>query len=288
MLAAVAAGHERTPAPLGRWLGRRAGDLAYVLLARRRRLALRNLSVAFPAMPLPARRALCRRSYQHLGLMAVELCRMLVEPVDRVLQTVTLEGLEHLKAVMTSHGRALVLTGHLGNWEVLTVAHRLAGYPLSIVVRPLDASGLNVLVDRLRRASGVDLIEKRGALRSVLAALRQGRLVGILLDQNASRREGVFVPFFGRPASTSRSLALLAARTGTPIVPIFARREDGRRHRIIVYPPLFPPAGNTTEAAVVELTRQCTGAVEQAIREAPEQWLWIHDRWRTRPPAGDG
>jgi KDO2-lipid IV(A) lauroyltransferase len=110
-------------------------------------------------------------------------------------------------------------------------------------------------------------------------------MVGILLDQNAARREGVFVPFFGHAASTSKSLALLALRSGTPIVPAFIRREPGGTHRVSIRPPLpWPDGHRPLETAVVALTARCAEAIEVAIREAPEQWLWMHDRWRTRPP----
>ena len=137
---------------------------------------------------------------------------------------------------------------------------------------------------RLRRRSGVEVIGKRGALRPVLEALRRGRHVGILMDQNAARRESVFVDFFGRPASTSRSIAVLATRTGAPIVPIFAYRCPDGGHRVVVRTALPPPASHDADAAVVELTARCTAEIERAIRHDPEQWLWSHDRWRTRPP----
>jgi KDO2-lipid IV(A) lauroyltransferase len=137
----------------------------------------------------------------------------------------------------------------------------------------------------MRRKTGVALIDKRGALRPVLEALRRGGLVGILLDQNAARREGVFVPFFGHAASTSRSLALLALRTGAPVLPIFIRREAPGRHRVVIEPALRRPTVNDPEQAIVELTTRCTEAIECAIRTSPEQWLWSHNRWRTRPPG---
>jgi KDO2-lipid IV(A) lauroyltransferase len=213
-----------------------------------------------------------------------ELPRLLSD-VNSTLARIRLEGLEHLDAVMAGHGRALMLTAHLGNWEVLSVAHRLTPYGLSVVVRPLDAPWLDTVANRLRRRTGVETIDKRGALRPVLEALRRGRLIGILMDQNAARREGVFVDFFGHPASTNRSIALLALRTGAPIVPIFARRETGGLHRVIIRPALAVPASNDGETALVELTARCTAEIERAIREAPEQWLWSHDRWRTRPPG---
>jgi KDO2-lipid IV(A) lauroyltransferase len=187
---------------------------------------------------------------------------------------------------MAAHGRVLVLTAHLGNWEYLSAAARLTGYPLSVVVRPLDSPALDTLAAAMRRKTGAALIDKRGALRPVLEALRRGGMVGILLDQNTARRESVFVPFFGRTASTSRSLALLSLRTGAPVVPIFIRREGPGRHRVVIEPPLPRPSVNDPEQAVVELTARCTQVIEAAIRCAPEQWLWSHDRWRTRPPAG--
>jgi len=227
---------------------------------------------------------MCRRSFQHLGAMLVELCATLARPLENTLSTITLEGLEHLRHAMEAHGRALVLTAHLGNWELLAAAHRLTGYPLAIVVRPLDSPWLDALADRLRRKAGVELIAKRGALRPVLKALADGRMVAILLDQNATRRESVFVPCFGCPASTSKSLALLAVRTGAPVVPIFIRR-DGRGHRVTIHPAVPAPAASDTGQAVVELTARCTATIEAAVREAPEQWLWIHNRWRTRPPG---
>ncbi len=242
-----------------------------------------NLALAFPGLAPAGRRRICRRSFQHLGVTFVELCAALARPLEETLQRIQLEGLEHLRHAMEAHGRALVLTAHLGNWELLAAAHRLTGYPLAIVVRPLDSPSLNAVADRLRRKSGVELIAKRGALRPVLTALRDGRMVGILLDQNASRRESVFVPFFGRPASTSKSLALLAVRTGAPVLPIFVHRDARGNHRVTVHPPLPAPAANAGERGVVELTMRCTTAIEAAVREAPEQWLWIHDRWRTRP-----
>lgn len=274
----------RLPPPAAAWLGRRLGDLAHVALRRRRRIALDNLATAFPALTAGERRRLCRRSWQHLGTMAVELCAALTLPLDRILQGIAMDGLHHLEAVMGTHGRALVLTAHLGNWELLAAAHRLSPYSLAIVVRPLDARWLNALADRLRRRSGVALIEKRGALRPVLESLRRGGMVAILLDQNAARHEGVFAPFFGRPASTSRSLAVLAVRTGTPVIPIFIRREAAGRHRVILRPPLAPPSTGESERAIAEMTTRCNEAIEAAVRETPEQWLWVHERWRTRPP----
>jgi Kdo2-lipid IVA lauroyltransferase/acyltransferase len=275
------------PLALALWLGRRVGDVVYTAMPRRRRIALSNLGRAYPELPEAERRRLARRAAQHLGMTLVELPRLLTAPLEETLARIRLDGIEHLDAAMKTHGRALVLTAHLGNWEILCAAHRLTDYGLSVVVRPLDASWLDAVAVKLRGRTGVDVIDKRGALRPVLEALRRGRIVGILMDQNAARREGVFVEFFGHPASTSRSLALLAVRTGAPVVPIFARRGAGTGHTVVIRPALPPPSSNDPDAAVVELTARCTAEIERAIREAPEQWLWSHDRWRTRPRSAE-
>jgi len=148
-----------------------------------------------------------------------------------------------------------------------------------VVMRPLDDPVVNWLIDRFRRRSGVELIAKRQALPAMRDALRQGRMVGVLLDQNASRTEGVFVPFFGIPASTSKALAVLSLRTGAPVVPIYIRRGEGGRHRVWADPPI--PAPETGDVA--DYTAAFNRSIEAAIRRAPEQWFWLHRRWKTEP-----
>jgi len=172
----------------------------------------------------------------------------------------------------------LILTAHYGNWELLAAAHGLTGLPVSIVIRPLDHPVLDELASRFRRRSGAELLAKRQAVREMLSALRRGRMVGVLLDQNATRAQGIFIPFFGVPASTSKGLAVLALRTGAPVPPIFLRREPGGRHCMEVGPPVPPPP----DADVVAYTARLNQVLEAAIRPAPEQWLWMHARWRTQ------
>jgi KDO2-lipid IV(A) lauroyltransferase len=159
------------------------------------------------------------------------------------------------------------------------VSHALTAFPLSIVVRALDEPIFQRLAERFRRRSGAELIGKRRALHEIVEALRRGRMVGVLLDQNSSRSEGVFVPFFRVPASTSKGLAVLSLRTGTPVVPVFIRRLDGGRHRVEVDPPVPVPADRDVRAYTAAFTK----VIEAAIRRTPEQWFWMHERWRTRP-----
>ncbi len=218
-------------------------------------MALENLAIAFPDQSTAARQRLCRASFRHLGMTLVESALLLVADPGIMLSRVSVDGLEHLREAAGTPGGVLVLTG------------------------------LNRLAERLRARTGAELIAKRRALPAVVDALRRGRMIGILLDQNASRAEGVFVPFFGRPTSTSRSLALLSLRTGRPIVPVFIHREPDGRHRIVVEAALGRPAAGSPDAAVVELTAECAQRTEATIRRWPEQWFWLHRRWRTRPSA---
>jgi KDO2-lipid IV(A) lauroyltransferase len=215
--------------------------------------------------------------------MVVELAAMAARPLEATLATLSVEGADHLEAVMKTHRRALALTGHLGNWELLPASCRLTPHALTIVARPLDSPTLEALSMRLREKAGVEIVDKRNAVRPVLRALAAGRLVGILLDQNAARHESVFVPFFGHEASTSRSIAVLALRTGAPVLPIFTWRERPGRHRVAVGPAVPAPDELNGDEAIREFTRRCTAAIEEQLRRHPAQWLWMHDRWRTRP-----
>jgi KDO2-lipid IV(A) lauroyltransferase len=268
------------PERLGLALGRRIGDVLWWLLPRRRRVALDNVERSFgQQISFQDRRRLARRSFQHVGMTVIEACRYFFRPTGMLLARVRTEGMEHLRAAAGRGQGVLVLTAHYGNWELLAAAHGLSGLPLSIVMRPLDHPLLNDLAVRFRRRSGAELIVKRQAVREIMQALRRRRMVGILLDQNATRSEGVFVPFFGMLASTSKGLAVLALRTGAPVVPVFLRREPGGGHCLEVAPEVPVPS----DGDVVAFTESFTRAIEAAIRRAPEQWLWMHARWRTRP-----
>ena len=268
------------PSRVGLAAGRRLGDLLWWALPRRRAIALDNLVRVFGGERSPAEiRRLGRRSFQHVGMNLVEACRYFFRPTHVMLSRIRVEGLQHFQTAAALGRGVLILTAHFGNWELLAAAHGLTGVPLSIVMRPLDHPLLEDLAARFRRRSGAELIVKRQAVREVLTALRRQRMVGILLDQNATRAEGVFVPFFGSPASTSKGLALLALRTGAPVVPIFLRREPGGRHCMDVGAALPPPP----DGELTTYTSMFNRVIEAAIRRAPEQWLWMHDRWRTRP-----
>jgi len=268
------------PSPVGLWLGRRIGDLAWVFLRGRRAVALQNLVRAFGSQhPAPELHRIGRGSFEHLGMNFIEACVFFFRPPSVLLSRVEIRGAAHLEAA-AAHGRGiLLLSGHYGNWELLGAGIALMPFGLSVVMRPLDHPLLDRVVARFRKRGGVELITKRRGLRDVLEALRRGRMVGILLDQNASRGQGVFAPFFGVPASTSKSLAVISLRTGAPVIPVFIRRQPDGRHRVEIEPAVPPPP----DGDVVVYTASFNHAIEAAIRQAPEQWFWLHRRWKTRP-----
>ena len=268
------------PAPLGLWVGRRLGDLVWAALPGRRAVVLDNLARAFAdERSRDDLATVGRRCFQHLGMNLVESCTFLFRSPAVLLRRVEVRGAEHVEAAAALGRGMLLLTAHFGNWELLAASHALERWPLSVMIRPLDSALLDPLIERFRLRSGVELIAKRHGLRDALEALRRGRMVGILLDQNASRREGVFVPFFGIPASTSRGMAVIALRSGAPVLPVFIRRVSGGRHVVEVEPAVPVPDGGD----VVAYTAAFNRAIEAAIRRAPEQWFWLHRRWKTQP-----
>lgn len=261
---------------LGCWLG----DLLWIAMPGRRAVALDNLARAFGAERSPADlERLGRRSFEHLGMTIVEACVFFFRPPSVLLSRVDLGNAENVQAAAALGKGVLALTAHYGNWELLAASHALSALPLSVVIRPMDHPLVDRIVERFRRRSRVELITKRQALPAIRDALRRGRMVGILQDQNASRSEGVFVPFFGVPASTSKALAVISLRTGAPVVPIFIRRVEGGRHRVAAEPAVPVPA----EGNVADYTAAFNRSIEAAIRLAPEQWFWVHRRWKTRP-----
>jgi Kdo2-lipid IVA lauroyltransferase/acyltransferase len=274
----------RLPPGAGRRLGRGLGELAYWALPGRRRVALDNLARAFGARLGPAeRRALARANFRHLGETTLECCRLFFGPAGAMQARVRLEGVEHVKAALAEGRGALYLTAHFGNWELLAACHARAGLPpLNVVIRPLDNPFLDALVSQGRERGEVSLITKRAAVKGVQAALGRGECVGILLDQNAGR-QGVFVPFFGEAASTSRSLAVLALKTGAPVVPAFIHRLPDGDHVITLEPPLALWRTGQRDQDVLRNTARFTEVIERRVRTYPEQWFWVHRRWKTRP-----
>jgi KDO2-lipid IV(A) lauroyltransferase len=270
---------------LGAWLG----SFLYLADVRDRRVALTNLALAFPEKSEAERRSILLRSCRNLGRVAAEFChfdRLSKESIERYVRIANPEVWRSTWAIARERG-AIILTAHLGNFELLAYAHGLMDCPVTIVHRPMR----NELVDReirdWRAQAGTRSIAKRAAAKAIMRALRNREMVAIPADQNQTRRFGVFVDFFSLPASTTPGPARLAAIAGVPVFPVFLVREgETDRHRIEVMPQVEMVDTGDREADVVTNTQRCTAAIEQAIRAHPDQWIWFHKRWRTRP-AGE-
>src|SRR2546425_11665621 len=276
--------------PLGAAL--RAGELvalvAYALDRPHRRIGMRNLEIAFPEKRIRERRRILRASFLNLGRMAAELAQLPRLTAERLADMVRFEDEAWWREAIgweRSTG-VLVLSGHFGNWELLVFAHGMRGHPVHMVHRAIA----NPLVDRwlngLRARAGTRMIRKNAGAGGVLQALRERALLVLPIDQNSTRGLGVFVDFFGVPASTNAGMARIALRTDAPIVPAFIVRE-GRtaRHRGHVLPILQVERTGDSQEDVRRNTQRFTAVFEDMVRRHPEQWLWMHKRWKTRPPG---
>jgi KDO2-lipid IV(A) lauroyltransferase len=266
--------------------GARLGESLYSVAWRPRRVALRNLAIAFPDKDDSERTEILRRSLRNLGRMVAEVCHLDELTADSVRRYVRIPDWDAWqRAVESTRERgAVILTGHVGNWELLAYAHGLLGAPVTLVHRPIRNAAIDEFIVRLRARAGTRSIGKHAAAKAALRALRNREMVAIPADQNQSRRSGVFVSFFGLPASTTAGPARLAMMTGAPIIPVFLLREgETEIHRLEVQSPIELAGGADRDADVVENTQRCTSVIEDVVRRHPDQWVWFHKRWRTRP-----
>jgi Kdo2-lipid IVA lauroyltransferase/acyltransferase len=250
-------------------------------------LARAQLREVFPDWSEAERSAVLARVFANLARGFVELATLRRLSREELRGLADVEGLEHYEALRRAspQGGIICLTAHYGSWELLVAVMAAHGIPIAVVHRTRDNPLLDDLLGELRSASGVELLPRGSAARGALRGLREGKVVAMTLDQNASRSEGAFVPFFGRPACTRIGPARLAMRTGAPVVPVFIERiGETARHRVRIQPPLpLVPEGDDPEGALVENVARMTRAVEDAIRRAPDQWIWTHRRWKTQP-----
>lgn len=264
-------------------LARAAARAAFRLGGRRARWTLTNLRFAYPDASEGSLRAIAAASYQHFACNLIDFLRCARWDDAELERHVTLHGLENLRAARALGRGVLVLTGHLGNFELGGRACVLGGFPVAAVARPMRNAALYASIRNQRKAHGVRVIDKRNAAPRVLRALRRGEVVVILNDQYARRARAVFAPLFGLRCSTSAGLALLALRSGAPVVPAYMCREGGDRHVGFFQPALdFSPSGDR-ERDVLELTALCNAALEAMIRKHPEQWMWGTRRFRHSP-----
>jgi KDO2-lipid IV(A) lauroyltransferase len=274
------------PRPVARFIGASFARISYAIRTPLRRAALFNLELAYPDWSKAKRKQVVRGMIRQIGWMAGEFSQFPKYTRANIEQIVVMDGFENFDAARRRGKGVLFLTGHMSAWELAPYAHALYGYPLHFLVRPVANRRVDELINRYRCLSGNQPIEKNRSARTILKVLSDGGTVGILSDQNTALEEGVFVDFFGIPASTTSGLARIALRTSAAVVPGFLSWDSVRRkYRLRFEPAVELARTRDEEADVLENTARFTHVIEEYVRAHPDQWLWVHKRWKTRPPG---
>jgi len=272
------------PRPLARASAAWAARALLLLLPKLRKTAEVNLQLAFPEWSEDRRRAVIGRMARNLGWMAAEFARLPRYTRQNIENVIVLDGHENFLAGQGRGKGVLYLTGHIGAWELSSYAHALYGFPLHYMARPLDNRPLDALVNRYRGGSGNRPVYKNEAARAMLRVLKAAGTVGVLADQNTMPEEGVFVDFFGVSACTSTGIARVALHTDAAVVPGYAVWDEALgKYRLRFEPPMELVRSGDTERDVFENTQRFAKVIEGIIRRYPEQWVWIHARWKNRP-----
>jgi KDO2-lipid IV(A) lauroyltransferase len=269
-----------SPVPVANLLARFYVRLLDLALPRLRRVALANLAMTLPDSDARERVRIIAGVFHSIARLLVALARFPRLNKSNIGQWIRYEGYEHFEEARRRGKGALFATAHLGNWELSAFAHALLSAPMNVVVRPLDNPLIDRLVEQRRTLSGNRLIEKKDFVRGILKALAANEAVGILIDQNASIDSGAFVDFFGIPACAGTGFVKLAAHTGAAVIPGFALWSGTERKYILRF---YPPVAMTGD--LHDDTARLHAVLENVIRQYPDQWLWIHRRWKTRPPG---
>jgi len=275
------------PRPLAHAVGILVGKLAYYLHPRLRRVGMRNLELAFPEQSLQERRHILRGVYVSLGRLLGEFCLFPRYTRENAAEIATYQGFENFAAAQQRGKGVLLLTGHFGGWEVGSFFHSLQGHPMRIVVRPIDNPYVDALVTRYRTLHGNSVIGKQGFARGLLEAMQHNETVGILMDTNMTPPQGVFVDFFGILACTAVGIARVALHTDAVVVPAFTIWDPIlRKYRVEFSPAVKLVRTGDNEADAIANTKRFNQVLEDYVRKYPDQWLWVHRRWKTRP-AGE-
>jgi KDO2-lipid IV(A) lauroyltransferase len=272
------------PRPLSRGFAAAAARILLLLLPKLRKTAEFNLKLAFPEWSEQHRQAVMKQMARSLGWMAAEFARLPKYTKENIEKVVVLDGHENFLKGQSRGKGVLYLTGHIGAWELSSYAHALYGFPLHYMARPLDNQALDALVNRYRGFSGNRPIFKNEAARMVLHVLKDAGTVGVLADQNTMPEEGVFVDFFGTPACTTTGIARVALHTDAAVVPGYVFWDENlRKYRLRFEPPVELVRTGDMERDILLNTQRFARVLEEIIRKYPEQWVWIHARWKNRP-----
>ena len=274
------------PRAVIRAMGASLGLLFYALDRPRRRVAVANLTQAFPFRTEAECRVISRAVFVHFGRLLFEILEFSTLSHAEMLRRVEFEGEDRARHAYAQGKGVLFFTGHFGYWELHALVHALRLRPIGVLARALDNPALNRLLEDVRSATGNSVIYRQGAVRRVLKTLTAGEGVALLIDQHMHSPDAIWVSFFGRAAATTSTLAALALRTGAPVVPVFAVPIDGGRYRMIYEHAVLPPVSGDVNA-IREFTQRCTDVLEMYVRRRPDLWLWMHRRWRDVPAHGN-
>ena len=278
-------GCRRLPKRWAMRLGGGIGVLFYHLVKKRREIALSNLQTAFRKHFTPAQcKAICKQSFINVGKTCIEFLRFPRLNADNIWREVTVEGAENLHAALAKGKGAIVFLPHFGNWELLSLVYgALIPDRAKAIAFPLKNRLLNAYIWQYRERMSLKLIPRNRAVRETLRALKSNQAIGFFADQNAGP-EGVFVDFLGKPASAARAPAVLARKTGAPLLFSLSIRQPDDQHRVHISVPIQVEPSEDFERDIATYTRQMLKRLETYIHEYPEQWLWLHNRWKTQPP----
>jgi len=275
------------PRPVARAAGIGLGQLVYLLHGKLRRVGMRNLQLAFPQKSAHERRRILRGEFTSLGRQLAEVCLFPSYTRENVTKIVVYDGFENFERAEARGKGVIYLTAHLGGWELSAFSHSIQGHPLHVVMRSMDNPFLDRFITHLRTMHGNRAVDKDNFVRGLLSAMKAGETVGILMDTNMTPPQGVFVDFFGIPACTASGLARIALRTDAAVVPGFTIWDRKlRKYRLRFDPALALIRTGDEEADIVANTALFTKVIEEYVRRYPDQWLWVHRRWKTRP-AGE-
>lgn len=274
------------PRPLSRAFAIAISQLVYLLHFRLRQVGMRNLAMVFPEKSVQERERILRGAFTSLGRQLAELCQFPRYTPENVEEVVVYDALENYERAYARGKGVLFLTAHFGAWELSAFAHSLHGHWVNIVMRPMDNPYLDAMLQRYRTMHGNKVVPKDDFVRGLLAAMKAGETVGILMDTNMTPPQGVFVDFFGIPACTASGLARIALRTDAAVVPGFTIWDDSLgKYKLRFDPAVELVRTGDLEADIVANTQKFTKVIEDYVRRYPEQWLWVHRRWKTRPPG---
>ena len=256
--------------------------LFYHLGSKNRLIVMHNLQHSFPEKSVRELVKIAKGVYRHFAIVAAEFFNLPSITKENIHQWVELEGEENYQTANAQGKGILSIVAHFGNWELMTIAIPIYLRPMQIVYRPLDSPVIDNMVEYVRTMQGNDLIPKGGSGKHIMELLKKNQIIGILSDQNVAAYEGVFVDFFGRPACTGVGLAVMSMRSGAPVVPAFMARQKSGKYKLILKPAVEVVCTDNYEADLWVNTQRFTKAVEDIVREYPDQWFWFHQRWKTK------